>query len=191
MSFGQRLLLRTFGRPQGLLGRLGGHIMARMNRQCAQSVLAALDVQPSERILEIGFGSGVGIALASRAAQSVAGADVSREMVAQAAARNAAEVANGRVDLRLAQADQLPFANDAFDSAFAINSMQVWPDAGAALREIRRVLKPGGRIALGFTPNSGGGKDGLCDTIKSAGFSQVRLFDVTGGYCVLAAKPSR
>jgi hypothetical protein len=46
MSVVHRILLRTFGRPQGLLGRLGGIIMARMNQQCAAWVIDLLDIQP-------------------------------------------------------------------------------------------------------------------------------------------------
>jgi hypothetical protein len=57
MGFGEILLLRAFGRPRGILGRLGGRIMARMNAPCAASVLALLHVEPKHRVLEIGFGS--------------------------------------------------------------------------------------------------------------------------------------
>jgi ubiquinone/menaquinone biosynthesis C-methylase UbiE len=73
-------------------------------------------------------------------------------MVAQATARNSDAVAGGRVDLRHGTAQALPFAEGTFDKAVAINSMQAWPDAGSGLREIRRVLKAGGKVALGFTP---------------------------------------
>jgi ubiquinone/menaquinone biosynthesis C-methylase UbiE len=72
-------------------------------------------------------------------------------MVEQARARNATGIQSGRIDLRHGSVESLPFDDNSFDRALAINSMQVWPDAAAGLREIRRVLKPGGRIALGFT----------------------------------------
>jgi ubiquinone/menaquinone biosynthesis C-methylase UbiE len=49
------------------------------------------------------------------------------------------------VDLRQGSADGLPFDHDIFDAALAINSMQVWPDAMSGLREICRVIKPGGK----------------------------------------------
>jgi hypothetical protein len=44
VSFLARILLRMFGRPQGVLGRLGGIIMARMNRNLAGRTIALLDV---------------------------------------------------------------------------------------------------------------------------------------------------
>jgi ubiquinone/menaquinone biosynthesis C-methylase UbiE len=67
-------------------------------------------------------------------------------------ARNAIAIENGRVELWRGSVEDLPFAGDTFDKAMAINSMQIWPGAVAGLREMRRVLKSGGTIALGFTP---------------------------------------
>ena len=183
MGFGEILLLRAFGRPRGILGRLGGRIMARMNAPCVASVLALLHIELKHRLLEIGFGSGVGIALAARTAAAVAGVDPSREMVAQASARNRAAILAGRVDLRRANADDLSFRDDDFDIAFAINSMQVWPDKVAGLNEIRRVLKPGGRLALGFTVNSGQPKEGVLETLVTGGLANVRLIDGKGYFC--------
>jgi len=58
-------------------------------------------------------------------------------MVAQARARNATALQSGRVDLRRRSVESLPFEGNSFDKALAINSMQVWPDAVAGLREMR------------------------------------------------------
>ena len=157
MTVADRILMRMFGRPEGVLGRLGGVILVRANRSFAAEVVALLDVGASEKILEVGFGPGVGIELLARTAPAgkVAGIDPSEEMVRQATARNAAAIRTGMVDLRRGTVERMPFGDDAFDLALAINSMQVWPDVDAGLREIRRVLRPGGRIALAFTPRSG------------------------------------
>lgn len=91
MSFVKSLFMRAFGRPTGFLGRLGGIIMARTNQRIAQRAIELLDVQPSDKVLEIGFGLGVGIKLLASSASSgwVAGIDPSEEMVEQARARNA------------------------------------------------------------------------------------------------------
>ena len=66
--------------------------------------------------------------------------DYSKEMVEQATVRNALAIEVGRVDLREGSVDRLPFDDETFNSALAVNSMQVWPDALAGLREIRRVM---------------------------------------------------
>jgi ubiquinone/menaquinone biosynthesis C-methylase UbiE len=74
--------------------------MARANRKCAAWVIDLLDVQPRDKVLEVGFGPGVGIQLliSSASAGYVAGVDPSKEMVAQATTRNKKAIERGRVD---------------------------------------------------------------------------------------------
>ena len=191
MGVVERTLMRTFGRPMGLLGRLGGRIMARTNGEFARSAIGLLAVQPDDRVLEVGFGPGVGIEALTRAAPAgrVAGVDCSKEMVEQATARNADAIERGLVDLRHGSVEALPFDDGAFDAALAINSLQVWPDARVGLREIGRVLRPGGRMALGFTPYSGQPRAGITDLVSAVGFAAARLVETEHGFCVLARKP--
>jgi hypothetical protein len=66
----RKVLMRMFGRPTGLMGRLGGVIMARVNRNAAAQVIDLLDVRPDDKVLEVGFGPGVAI---HRRGRSVAG----------------------------------------------------------------------------------------------------------------------
>jgi ubiquinone/menaquinone biosynthesis C-methylase UbiE len=183
--------MRAFGSPKGVVGRLGGVIMARTNRACAVWAVELLAPQPDDRIVEVGFGPGVAIELlAERTPQGrVAGLDASAEMVAQAKARNAPSVAAGRVDLRLGSVENMPFADEAFDKALAINSMQVWPDAVVGLSEIRRVLRSDGLLALAFTPHSGRSPEGLIDLVAEAGFAAPEFVTKDGNFCVRATKP--
>jgi ubiquinone/menaquinone biosynthesis C-methylase UbiE len=191
MCFVKSILLRTFGHPQGVLGRLGGIIMAHTNQNIAARVVNLLDVQEHDSVLEIGFGPGVGIQLLASSVSSgrIAGVDDSNDMVEQAGVRNAKAIETGRIELRRGSVVSLPFENDSFDKAMAINSMQLWPDAVAGLREIRRVMKPGGRIALGFTRHSGQPKEGLNEALTAAGFAGAHVVDLDRDFCVPAAKP--
>jgi ubiquinone/menaquinone biosynthesis C-methylase UbiE len=120
---------------------------------------------------------------------SVAGVDQSQEMVGQAAARNGDASRNRRVDLRYGSAERLPAADQTFDKALAINSMQVWPDARAGLQETCRVLKHGGIVALGFTVNSGQPKEGVTESLAAAGFAQAQIVDGSKLFCAIATKP--
>ena len=164
--------------------------MARTNRMCAAWVIDLLDVQPSDKVLEVGFGPGVGIELltSSESARYVAGVDPSKEMVAQATTRNKKAIENGRGHLRHGSVASLPFADNTFNKALAINSMQVWPDAVAGLREMRRVIKPGGEVALGFTPYSGQANTGLAETFAAAGFAKAHVVERDKNFCALAIK---
>jgi len=188
MHIMQSVFRRMFGQPRGFLGRLGGVIMARTNDACGAWVIELLNVASNEMVLEVGFGPGTAIRRLSALAAHVAGVDASREMVAQATARNAVAVKNGRVELRHGLVDDLPFASDTFHKAMAINSMQIWPDAIAGLREMRRVLKSGGTIALGFTPYSGQRNEGLKKRLSAAGFSNPHVVGKDTNFCSLATK---
>jgi ubiquinone/menaquinone biosynthesis C-methylase UbiE len=188
MHMMQSVLRRMFGQPRGFLGRLGGVIMARTNDPCGAWVIELLNVAPNESVLEVGFGPGTAIRRLSALAAHVAGVDPSREMVAQARARNAIALENGRVELLRGSVEDLPFAGDTFDKAMAINSMQIWPHPVAGLREMRRVLKPGGTIALGFTLYSGQRNQGLTEKLSAAGFAGPRVVTKDQNFCALATK---
>jgi ubiquinone/menaquinone biosynthesis C-methylase UbiE len=188
MSVTRNILLHMFGRPRGLPGRLGGIIMAHMNEDCGAWVADLLEIGPNDSVLEVGFGPGVIIRRLSKLASQghVAGVDPSQEMVEQARARNAAAIETGRVDLRRGSVESLPFDDDAFDKALAVNSMQVWPDPPAGLREMRRVMKPGAKVALGFTPYSGQPHKGLTEILTATGFSEANVVEKDNWFCALA-----
>ena len=189
MSITRQILMRMFGKPRGFLGRCGGIVMAHTNDDCAASVIELLEVKSNETVLEAGFGPGVAIKRLSGLAGHVTGIDQSREMIAQAQARNANAIKSGRVELRHGSVSSLPFADNTFHKAMAVNSMQIWPDAIAGLREMWRVMKSGGTIALGFTPYSGQKKEGLIDKLVAAGFTKPRVVEKSGNFCALATKP--
>jgi ubiquinone/menaquinone biosynthesis C-methylase UbiE len=190
MSIAGNILMHMFGRPRGVLGRLGGIIMARTNEKCGAWVADLLEIGPDDSLLEVGFGPGVIIQRLSKLASAghIAGIDPSLEMVEQARARNAAAIESGRVDLRRGSVASLPFDDDTFDKALAVNSMQVWPEPSAGLREMRRVIKRGAKLALGFTPYSGQPKGGLMEMLTAAGFTQAKVVERGNWFCALALK---
>ena len=192
MASAANLLMNMFGRPRGMIGRLGGVMMARMNADCGVWAAALLEVNPNDRVLEVGFGPGVIIQHLSELAPAghVAGIDPSPEMLEQARARNEIAVKDGRVDLRRGSVESLLFADNTFDKALAINSMQVWPEAATGLRAIRRVMRPGGRIALGFTQYSGQLNQGLEQPLIAAGLADAQVKERDTDFCALAVKPT-
>jgi len=165
--------------------------MAHTNADCGAWVTELLEIGPYDSVLEVGFGPGVIIQRLSQLAVAghIAGIDPSQEMVAQARARNATAIKDGRVDLRRGSVEHLPFDDNAFDEALAINSMQVWPDSAAGLREMRRVMKPSGRVALGFTLYSGQQNQGLTQTLTAVGFTKATVVEKDRWFCALALKP--
>ncbi|HEY3230135.1 MAG TPA: class I SAM-dependent methyltransferase [Roseiflexaceae bacterium] len=96
--------------------------------------------------------------------------------------RNAAAIRAGRVDLRHGSAAALPYRDNTFDKAFAVNSMHHWPDTTAGLSELRRVLKPGGLVAITEQPRGAVDEaavreiaEKLMAKLSAAGFRQIRM----------------
>lgn len=147
---------RQFGHPAGVLGWLVGHVMAIKNRSRGEWVVSLLELESTDRVLEIGFGPGVDVRRARRLVTSglIAGVDPSHEMLRQARRRNADT--RERIDLRLGSAVALPFGDSHFDKVFASNSVQFWPDLDTGLVELHRVLRPGGRVVISIQPRSKG-----------------------------------
>lgn len=169
------------GRPSGLVGRILGSLMRWLNRRENEWTVSLLDIQPADHLLEVGFGPGQAIQLASRIATHgfVAGIDHSETMVAEAGKRNANAIAAGRVELGQGDVGSLPFADDSFDKAWSIHSIYFWPKPLDGLRELRRVLKPGGLVAITVRKRSRDAykpftKEKLTALLGEAGFRQVR-----------------
>jgi ubiquinone/menaquinone biosynthesis C-methylase UbiE len=156
------VIVGQFGHPRGMAGSLAGWVMAHRpsNRQRNRWVVSLLDVQPTDRVLEIGFGPGLAIAeLARRVVDAghLYGVDHSDVMLRQASRRNAAAIADGRVKLSMAPVDQLPPSLDGpFDAILTVNSFGFWPAPKERLHELRQRLRPGGRIAIASQPRCPG-----------------------------------
>ncbi|GHO88411.1 class I SAM-dependent methyltransferase [Dictyobacter formicarum] len=178
------LLDVAFAHPQGLAGRLGAMIMARFTKQRNLWTISLLDLQPGDHILEVGFGPGVLIQeLATRVPEGfIAGVDASPLMVKQATRRNKESIQRKHVSLREGSALTLPFEDNLFDLTLSANSVHIWPDQLTGVKEMYRVLKKGGRIALVVQPVwaktdqevKDVGAD-LLTWLRNAGFQQTRL----------------
>jgi len=141
---------RQLARPRGVVGLLAGEVLAWQNREVNAWTLSLLGVGVESRIVEIGFGPGVGVRLAAARARRglVAGVDPSSMMVRRARWRNARAVRCGRVELRRGTVESLPWLDGTFTHAWSVNTFFEWPDQAAGLAEVARVLGPGGRLAI-------------------------------------------
>lgn len=199
-------LVRQFGHPRGIAGWLAGWDMAHRssNQQRNRWAVSLLDVQPTDRVLEIGFGPGVAIsALADRAGRGhVYGVDHSQVMVRQASQRNAAAIRADRVHLTRASVAELPSFDGPLDAVLAVNTLKFWPNPAAErLRQLRCLLRPGGRIALVTQPRCPGATGSttaqaaqeLEDLLTQAGFINIRTETLALDppvACVLASNPA-
>jgi demethylmenaquinone methyltransferase/2-methoxy-6-polyprenyl-1,4-benzoquinol methylase len=113
-----------------------------------RALVGAIAPTTDERVLDVATGTGmVAAELLARAHCTVVGLDQSAEMLARARARFTGGPNSERVELISGQAEQLPFADATFDALTFTYLLRYVDDPPATMRELARVLRPGGRIA--------------------------------------------
>ncbi len=154
-------------------------------------ILEELALSPDEYLLEVGCGGGALLKEALSSGCRAAAIDHSLAMVRLAQEVNSDAVAEGMLKIQQASADQLPFPDATFTCAVMTGVLGFLPDPVAALREIRRVLREGGRlVVLGSDPAMRGtmaapepmasrlrfyGDDELRQLAEDAGYSRARV----------------
>jgi ubiquinone/menaquinone biosynthesis C-methylase UbiE len=179
---------------------------SRFNARPQQEALAVLALQPNDRVLDVGCGTGAAVRVAAAVVERAVGVDIAPEMIVRAK-----ELAAGlpRAEFAVGDSEQLPFPAEAFTALLCTASFHHYPDPERALAEMARVLAPGGRLVIA----DGTGDlriariadrllrlldrshvrlyrtDELVDLVNRAGFGDVatrHLWD--GGYAILSAR---
>jgi SAM-dependent methyltransferase len=143
-------LFRQVRKPSGPLGRRAVRAMNITHSAMTDWALGQVTIPRDATILDIGCGGGRTIQkLAALAPEgNVFGLDYSPASVEVSRNTNAQEIAAGRVQIEPGSVAALPFADRSFDIVTAVETHYYWPDLPANLREVLRVLKPGGRFVL-------------------------------------------
>jgi SAM-dependent methyltransferase len=154
------------------------------NRKRNAWAVELLDVRPSDRVLEIGFGPGIAVREIARRAThgQVAGIDRSEVMHAHAARRNATAIRAGRVSLTVASIDDRP-ALGSFDKILVVNNFGMWSEPIHRLEELASRLRGGGSIAIVTQPRCPGATSAttatattqIIDAFKAAGLVPIRV----------------
>ncbi|PXY27539.1 class I SAM-dependent methyltransferase [Prauserella muralis] len=185
------VLDRTFGHPRGVLGRLGGAVMAHGNAATERHVVRVASPGKDETVLVVGPGPGVGLAEAAASARLVIGVDPSEEMLQACRRRCGEQVAAGSVRLAVGTAEATGQAPESVDVVLTVNNVQLWRDRAAALAELFRVLRPGGRLLLSshekWLPVT---RHELVGELEAAGFTDVQswVWDPPGAMASRAAQ---
>lgn len=137
-------------KPRGWFGR---YTLWRMNKSHSKLTdwgLTHASIQPHYTVLDVGCGGGRTISkLAALATQGkVYGVDYSEDSVAVSQKTNPQFIASGHVEIRQASVSQLPFPDDTFDLITAVETHFWWPNLASDIREVFRVTRPGGQLAI-------------------------------------------
>ena len=163
----RKVPINQCSQPSGWLGRLN---LSRMNKSHSRLTdwgLGQVSIQFDDTILDIGCGGGRTVSkLAAIATQGrVIGVDYSETSVERSSQTNVKWIGTGRVEIRQGSVSQLPFPDKIFDLITAVETHFWWPDLPNDLREVFRVIKPGGALIL------------IAEVYKGANTSTARLLE--------------
>lgn len=130
--------------------RMGAVLSFGQDPRWRRALVAAIDPRPGQRVLDVATGTGlVALELVDRGGCDVVGLDQSEEMLAAARAR-LADVAGlaDRVTFVRGEAEWLPFPDAEFDALTFTYLLRYVDDRAATMRELARVVRPGGRIGM-------------------------------------------
>jgi len=198
--------------PTGWLGRFVLWSMNRRHSNVTDWGLSHISVGRRDTVLDVGCGGGrtVGKLAALSPGGKIYGIDHSAASVAAAKKINSGALAAGRVEIREASVSRLPFSERTFNLVTAVETHFWWPDLSGGMREILRVLKPGGtlvviaeiyrdaptrtaKLAEKYLPVSGMKlltADEHRDLFTSAGYSDVQILEerAKGWICGIGRK---
>ncbi|WP_435180658.1 methyltransferase domain-containing protein [Halorussus sp. AFM4] len=115
------------------------------NEQMRDEALGLLDIQEGDRVLDVGCGTGFATEGILEHTENVHGLDQSVHQLEKAWAKLGK---HDPVSFYRGDAERLPFRDDSFDVVWSSGSIEYWPDPVATLRDMRRVVKPGGQVLV-------------------------------------------
>jgi SAM-dependent methyltransferase len=145
-----RILAEQLRKPQGQIGTQVAISMNMSNEIVTNLTYDLMDLRASDSVLEIGFGNGKLLPPLIDKVRWVAGIDFSEDMIAEAEANNRGAIEARKLELKYGTVSTIPYPDATFDKVCTINTLYFWPDPLADLKEIKRVLKPGGVLGLGI-----------------------------------------
>jgi len=203
-------LLMQVRKPSKWLGRPFIWLMNSSHSKLTDWGLEHTKIDQNFTILDVGCGGGRTIQkLAAQASRGkIYGVDYAEGSVAMSRKKNADSIQAGRVKIKRASVSQLPFADNKFDLATAIETQYYWPNLPNDMQEILRVLKPGGTLliiaevyktgsrnnvlspVMKFLGSSSLSADDQRALFSQAGFQEVRIFEHKNGWiCASGKKP--
>jgi SAM-dependent methyltransferase len=151
-SWRERFEFAAAGKPSGPVGEVYARVMAVGHRPAYAVLAGCLDLRPDDDLLDVGCGSAGLLTHHAAHVRHVAGLDASALQVGMARRRLAERIAAGSAEIVLGDAASLPWEDGRFSVVTSLFSVEFHPDPGRSLREMHRVLRPGGRavISLGW-----------------------------------------
>ena len=147
-----KFIAQQLRRPSGSFADKISLMMNKVNKPLYDLMFDVMELHKGDYILEIGFGNGKffdGLFLKEPELQ-VSGIDFSDAMIASATTHNRDAISSRKLELKQASSEAIPFPDQTFDSVFCNMVIYFWDQPEKHLKEVHRVLKPGGTFYTGM-----------------------------------------
>jgi ubiquinone/menaquinone biosynthesis C-methylase UbiE len=145
--------------PRGIVGRIVAWLMPLGHESIYKPVSRVLKLQPEDDLLDVACGAGYFLKRYAHHVKSFAGLDYSEVMVDMAKKKHKKRIAAGTAEIVFGEASQLPWEDNRFSVVTSMGSFMAFPKPLESLREMHRVLRPGGRAVVSIEYNAEDGKD--------------------------------
>lgn len=212
LNYPLRKLLEQCSHPSGFLGRLLARAMNKGHGPLTLWGLEKISISQDAAIVDIGCGGGGTVRRLAHLAPhgKVFGVDVSQDSVNISCETNRDLIDQGRVEIKEASVEKLPFADQTFDLVTAIETHLFWPDLSVNFKEVLRVLRPEGQFMVvagvykgsphqkrdRLLLNSGQmaylGKEDFEQLFSNSGFDNIEVIcnPKRGSICAMARRPA-
>jgi ubiquinone/menaquinone biosynthesis C-methylase UbiE len=179
------------GLPRGFIGWIVARIMPLAHSTIYKRVSKVLNLQREDYLVEVACGGGHFLKNYASHVQGVAGLDLSDVQVKMAKWKHRGRIAAGTAEIVQGDAAQLPWEDNSFSAGTTMGSFIGFPEPLKSLKEIYRVLRPGGRAVVSIEFNAEDGKDrskeiekygmwiwtegDVRGMMKEAGFSEISI----------------
>jgi ubiquinone/menaquinone biosynthesis C-methylase UbiE len=165
-------------KPDRFVGRFFARLMNGSHAPLTDWAFTHLEIPEGATALDVGCGGGRTIEKLTAKAAQVYGIDYAAGSVAASRAHNRRLIAESRAHVEQASVSRLPFADNTFDVVTAIETQYYWPNLKSDMKEILRVLKPGGRLMVVAESYKGARNDALlAPVMKLLGSSRLSVDD--------------
>ncbi len=198
----RKFIASKFKKPTGLFGIFASNIMIKGNKSKYDHLIKDLDIQPHDKLLEIGYGPGTGIntIAALYPTCTIHGIDFSPLMYKRASKYNKQYIDNGRLQLQYGDFLKVSVIGNNYDKIFCLNVVYFWNELKEPFEKLRSLLKTGGSFYIYMvdkkvliekkSPDSVFNKydiEQVVEALKMAGFTNVG-YHMEKGYFIKAKK---
>jgi len=155
-QFDPKILAGLLRKPQGEAGLKLAEVLNDTNRYITEFSYQCLQAKENDQVLEIGFGNGKLMPWLWRYGDGIRifGIDFSQDMVNAASEILKKEINEHRIEVKCAGISRIPYPDQFFNRIVSINTIYFWPQPETDIKELKRVLRTGGKVVIAFRPKS-------------------------------------